>query len=109
MDETMVAYRTCFGTDSGKRVLGQILMDSGYFDADIKTEGEIAVQNFAKGIVKKLGICNDPKDVGFYVQKLFELPSKQEGYTMAKKIKVKAKKVKKPVKQVKKGKYQKGF
>jgi len=68
------SYRTCFSTDAGKRVLGQILIDGGYFDCDLKTEGEIAVQNFVKQIVKNLGVCNNPKDVGSYIQKLFELP-----------------------------------
>ncbi len=75
-DNTVTSYRTCFGTDAGKRVLGDILMDAGYFDTDLTTEGEIAVQNFVKRIVKKLGVCGGPQDVGSYVQKLFELPSK---------------------------------
>ena len=74
--ENIASFRACFGTDSGKRALGQILMDGGYFDTDLKTEGEIAVQNFVKKIVKNLGICKDPQDVGSYVQKLFELPNK---------------------------------
>ena len=72
----VASWRSCFGTDAGKRVLGQILIDAGYFDTDLTTEGEIAVQNFAKQIVKNLGIFNDPKDIGSYIQKLFELPSK---------------------------------
>lgn len=75
-DNTVTSYRTCFGTEAGKRVLGQILMDAGIFDTDLKTEGEIAVRNFAQKIITKLGICQDPKDVSDYVQKLFELPSK---------------------------------
>ncbi len=52
------------------------MLDGGYFDCDLKTEGEIAVQNFVKQIVKNLGICGGPEDVGSYVQKLFELESK---------------------------------
>ncbi len=73
----VASWRTCFNTDAGKRVLGQILIDGGYFDTDLKTEGEIAVQNFVKGIVKNLGIFNDPKDVSGYIQKLMELPNKE--------------------------------
>ncbi len=73
---TVSSTRACFSTDAGKRALGQILIDAGYFDADLKTEGEIAVQNFAKQIVKNLGIFQDPKDVGLYIQKLMELPNK---------------------------------
>jgi len=74
--ETVAVFRACFGTDSGKRALGQILLDGGYWDANLKTEGEIAVQNFVKKIVKNLGIFKDPNDIDSYVQKLFELPNK---------------------------------
>ncbi len=72
--ETVTASRQCFSTDAGRKVLGQILIDAGYFDTDLVTEGEIAVQNFAKQIVKNLGICTKPEDMSFYVNKLFELP-----------------------------------
>ncbi len=74
-DET-VSYRTCFGTDAGKRVLGDILLSAGLWDDDKFTADDIAVQNFAKTIIKKLGVCKDPKDMGSFVQKLFELPNK---------------------------------
>lgn len=74
--ETVTSYRACFGTDAGKRVLGDILINAGYFDTDLTTQEEQAVQNFAKGIVKKLGISG-PNIVGPYIQKLFELPSKE--------------------------------
>lgn len=74
--ETVASFRACFMTDPGKRVLGQILMDGGYFDTDLETEGELAVQNFVKKIVRNLGICQDPRGVGSYVQALMNLPSK---------------------------------
>ncbi len=75
MDNTVISYRTCFGTDAGKRTFGDILINGGYFDDDLKTEGEIAVQNFVKKMVKKLGI-DGPEIVDSYVNKLFELPNK---------------------------------
>ncbi len=75
MDNTVISYRTCFNTDAGKRTFGDILINGGYFDDDLKTEGEIAVQNFVKGLVKKLGI-DGPEVVDSYVNKLFELPNK---------------------------------
>ena len=53
-NETTASYRACFGTDAGKRVLGNILLDAGYFDSDLSLDGEIAVQNFAKKIVGKI-------------------------------------------------------
>ena len=75
MDNTLVTYRTCFSTDAGRRVLGDILINGGYFDIDLKTEGEIAVQNFVKTIIKKLGV-DGPEVVDSYVQKILELPNK---------------------------------
>ncbi len=66
-------YRQCFMTDAGKRVLGDILINAGYFDTDLTTEGEIAVQNFAKRIVKKLGVCGTPESVLEYIDKILEL------------------------------------
>ena len=72
-DETINSYRACFMTDAGKRVLGHLLIEGGYFDSDLKTESEIAVQNFVKRIFRNLGICSKPDSVKFYVDKLFEL------------------------------------
>jgi len=75
-DTTVVDYRATFSTDAGKRVLAHLLLESGYFDCDLKTEGEIAVLNFVKKIIRNLGICTEPKDVAGFVQKLMELPNK---------------------------------
>ncbi len=76
VNDEVASYRTCFSTDAGKRVLGDILLSAGLWDDDKFTTEEIAVQNFAKTIIRKLGICKDPKDMGVFVQKLFELPNK---------------------------------
>ncbi len=81
MDEkrnsVLARYRTCFSTDAGKYVLADMLHHGGYFDNDLKTEGEIAVLNYVKTIVKNLGIFSDPRDEELYVQKLLELPNKE--------------------------------
>ena len=53
---TQMDLRNCFSTDVGKRVLGQMLLDAGFFDSDLNTEGEIAVENFMKNILKEMGI-----------------------------------------------------
>ncbi len=71
---TITTYRTCFSTDAGRRALGDILISAGYFDHDLTSEGEIAVQNFARAIVKKMGVCRGPDNIGLYVNKLLELP-----------------------------------
>ncbi|KKN47297.1 hypothetical protein LCGC14_0664020 [marine sediment metagenome] len=50
-------YKECFATSTGKEVLGQILVDAGYFDHDLKTTEELAVLNFVKGtILAKIGL-----------------------------------------------------
>lgn len=71
-----IDYRTCFSTGSGKTVLTDILMEAGYFDTDLKTAEEIAVENFAKKIIHKLGVY-DVKDLSQqlrFVDKMFSLP-----------------------------------
>ncbi|MBW2345564.1 MAG: hypothetical protein JRF53_16495 [Deltaproteobacteria bacterium] len=71
--QQIVDYRMCFSTDAGKRVLGHILADSGYFDTDLSTDGEIAVQNFVKNILKNLGVYN-VSTINSYVNNLFKIP-----------------------------------
>ena len=73
MDDTQRMYRTCFMSDAGKLVLGHLLADAGYFDTDLKTEGEIAVQNFVKKILKHIGATDSPEKIKQYVNKLFEI------------------------------------
>ena len=69
------SYRLCFSTDSGKRVLGHLLAEAGLFDTDLKTTEELAVENFAKKILKNMGIY-DLDSVESYVNQLFQLPSR---------------------------------
>ncbi len=77
MDNTTTTYRTCFSTDAGKRALGHILLEGGYFDTDLKTPEEQAVLNFVKTILHNTGVCKSPQGMDGFVQKLFEL--KAEG------------------------------
>lgn len=69
----MITYRTCFLTDPGRRVLGDLLIQGGYFDTDLKTTEELAVLNFVKMIIKKMGICVTPQNVSQYVDRLMEI------------------------------------
>ena len=73
MDETINKYRACFMTDAGRRVLGHLMLEAGYFDPDISDPREIAVQNFVKTILKNCGIGNNPNTMQGFVNKLFEL------------------------------------
>ncbi len=70
--EDKTSYRTFFTNDAGKRVLAELLTQAGVFDTDLKPE-EVAVENFAKEILHKMGICNTPESVQEYVQKLSEM------------------------------------
>jgi len=75
-------YRTCFGgSDSGKRVLGHLLAEAGYFDTDLKTPEEQAVLNYAKKILANLGIFSIKEDgkvegIDVFVNKIFEMPAR---------------------------------
>ena len=53
-------YRNCFSTDVGKRVLGHLLLEAGFFDSDLSPE-EVAVENFMKNVLKRMGVYDDPE------------------------------------------------
>ena len=70
--EEKTVYRECFSTAAGKKVLASLMMQSGYFDSDIETPEEQAVQNFVKEILKTMGMTSID-NVQQYVNGLFEL------------------------------------
>ena len=47
--------RTCFSTDAGKRYLGCMLTDAGFFEQLITPEQQ-AVQNFMKVVLSDMGV-----------------------------------------------------
>ena len=55
-DRTLDYYRDTFSTPSGKRVLAHLLADMGFYDSKIYTVEEIAVANYAKKILIRLGV-----------------------------------------------------
>ena len=61
---TQMDYRNCFSTDVGRRVLGHMLLEAGFFDTDLKTPEEIAVENYVKNILKVMGVYDDPAKIG---------------------------------------------
>jgi hypothetical protein len=75
-------YRTCFSTKSGRVVLTDLLIEAGFFDTALGfgtllgCESDVAVENFVKKILYKLGIYNveDRSQYTRFVDKLFELP-----------------------------------
>ena len=74
--ETIRYYRTCFSTESGRRVLANILIECGVFDDDLKTDTDIARRNLGITILHNLGIYNRSNltQQERYVDKLFEIP-----------------------------------
>jgi hypothetical protein len=61
-DATEVIYRQTFMTDPGRRVLANMLCESGFFKHN-KTSEEQAVENFVKTILCKCGCFDDNKSV----------------------------------------------
>jgi hypothetical protein len=66
-------YRACFMTDAGKYVLADLLRHCGYFDTDLKTTEEIAVQNFVKKILMNMGIVTTPDKIPEFVNAILSL------------------------------------
>ena len=66
-------YRACFSTDAGKYVLGDLLRHCGYFDTDLKSTEEIAVQNFVKKILMNMGVVTKPDKIPEFVEMLLNL------------------------------------
>lgn len=72
-NELLNGYRQCFITDSGRKVLAHLLIEAGYFDCDMKTTEELAVLNYAKQILKNLGIGVTPNNVPQFVNRILEI------------------------------------
>ncbi len=66
-------YRACFSTDAGKYVLGDLLKHCGYFDTDLKTSEEIAVQNFVKKILMNMGVVTKEQNIPEFVNAILNL------------------------------------
>lgn len=79
MDENEIyeqrRLRECFSSDSGQAALGLLLLDSGYYDDNLAPE-DVAVENFMKRILKKMGI-NTTDNVRQMIRHMMELPITQ--------------------------------
>ena len=76
-DETAAHYRNCFNTGSGRFVLLNILEEAGFFK-DLETTEEMAVENFAKMILHKLGIYGDVRNNAMVINRMFDIPIRKE-------------------------------
>ena len=70
---TQMDLRNCFSTDVGKRVLGYMLLEAGFFDSDLKTTDAIAVENYMKNILKTMGIYDKPEKMGQFIDGLLNV------------------------------------
>ena len=76
-DSIETYYRNCFGTGSGKIVLKNILLEAKLFE-EINTPEEMAVENFVKTILHKMGEYGDVRRNETIIDRLFNLPRKEE-------------------------------
>ena len=56
LEQEIIDYKTCFSTNTGRRVLAHLLANAGVFDTGQKTTEQAAVENFAKGILESMGL-----------------------------------------------------
>ena len=70
---TQMDLRNCFSTDVGKRVLGWMLLEAGFFDSDLKTTDELAVENYVKNILKQMGVYDSPEKMGQVIDGLMNV------------------------------------
>lgn len=77
MTEETKTYRECFLAPAGKRVLTHLLMDMGFWDDNLSTPQDIAVANYAKKIIKRLG-CINLNDMEFFTEALLNAPQTGE-------------------------------
>ncbi len=73
-DKTVDYYRVCFSTESGKKVLANLLIEARFFEYT-HTPEEQAVENFVKTILTKMG-GYDIKNAGSYIEGFLGLPYK---------------------------------
>jgi hypothetical protein len=71
-DKTVDYYITCFSSESGKRVLANLLIEAKFFDYEHTAEDQ-AVSNFVKTILTKTGKYNI-ENIDRYVTDLMNLP-----------------------------------
>ena len=73
--EVKITYRQCFSTDSGKKVLTDILIQCGYFDTDLHPDN-IYNLNIAHYILHSLGVFDkiNLRQQQRFVDKLFDIP-----------------------------------
>lgn len=75
IDQAQLVYRSVFSSAEGRKVLGMLLIDLGFFD-EADTPEQVALRNFAKRLLNRLGLF-ELENVGKFVDKLFEIVPKE--------------------------------
>ncbi len=73
ISDLKIAYKNCFSTDSGKRVLAHLLNSAGMFDVDVNTTEALAIRNYAMCILKNMGLLYTEDSIREFVNKLLEM------------------------------------
>lgn len=73
-DQTQITYRSVFGSAEGRKALGMLLIDLGFFD-EADTPEQTALRNFAKRLLNKLGLF-EIENIDKFVNKIFEIAPK---------------------------------
>jgi hypothetical protein len=53
------AYKNCFASRAGQTVLGHMLFELGYFADNATEPGDVALKNYATGLLKRLAGYDD--------------------------------------------------
>lgn len=73
-------YRRVFSTPEGRRVLGHMLVELHFFDEIIDNPEEIALSNYARRLLRNLGIWKGLNVPGI-IDAFFELKEKEQNQT----------------------------
>lgn len=77
-EDIVKLYREVFSSVNGKKVLGHILVELGFFDEVVPgDEPAVALQNYSKHLLYRCGIFK-ADNIDFVMEALFKIPYKKE-------------------------------
>ena len=77
-NDIMSLYREVFNSINGRKVLGHMLVELGFFDEAVPgDEAEVALQNYAKHLLNRCGILS-AANIDFIMEVLFKIPYNKE-------------------------------
>lgn len=77
-DDMISLYREVFSGINGKKVLGHMLVELGFFDEVVPgDESAVALQNYSKHLLFRCGIFK-AGNIDFVMEVLFNIPYRKE-------------------------------